>query len=68
MIISKANTVRGLLQHNLRKCSIEIKSLGYKSLLNCIFPTHIKHLSTGKCVVYKLPHMIIQLDEKGDGH
>ena len=30
-ITSKANTVRGFLQRNLKKCSVEVKSLCYKS-------------------------------------
>ena len=35
-MLSKANTVRGFLQQNLKKCSIETKSLCYKSLVRPI--------------------------------
>ena len=35
-ITSKANTVRGFLQRNLKKCSIDTKSLCYRSLLRPI--------------------------------
>ena len=35
-ITSKANTVRGFLQRNLKKCSIETQSLCYKSLVQPI--------------------------------